>query len=132
MTVTDRLYTLRHLDLFRGLGNAELCLLAEVSRPKVYGPGTVICESGEIVNRLVIALSGHAATASGAEAPKAFDLASVLYGKPVAERIAVGPNGSFECLVLSKGHFFTLINECPGILLNVLRPRGEESRMEAC
>ena len=55
-----------------------------------------------------------------------FDVVSLLYGQPIAQSLRVSKTAPLECLCLSKGHFFTLINECPGVLLNLLKPESRD------
>lgn len=125
MTMTERLYTLRRLPIFAGLGEAELLLLAEVTRLKTFAAGATIYSEGDTAAKLYVVFSGTATFEDGSVVPDAFDIASLLYGKPVGRRIQVSKDSPLLCMSITKGQFFTLMNECPVILLNVLRPSDE-------
>ena len=127
MTLTERLYTMKQLPLLSGLGETELFLLAEVSRWRTFAPGKVLHDAGENVSRLYLTLSGQAEREDGTPVAGVFDVVSLLYGQPIAQSLRVSKTAPLECLCLSKGHFFTLINECPGVLLNLLKPESWDS-----
>lgn len=121
MTLTEKLYALRRSPVFQGVDENELLLLAEAAQLRSYAPGAVICRAGECPPRLFVPIVGTAQFASGAKTAAVFDLSALLYDQPLAEDIVASATDSVHCLAITKGHFFTLVNECPMVLLNVLR-----------
>ena len=73
---------------------------------------------GEPFHRLLIKLEGSWLLKEG-ELPDLLGIESLLAGAEGPGEILAGPEGA-RCLTLTRGHFFTLINECPTLLLSLL------------
>ncbi len=120
MMITDRLATLQASPVFNELEESELLLIAEVSRLRVYAPGAVICRPEDVTIRFYLPFEGNTEFADGRSTPAVFDLPSLVFDQPLSQTIRAGRHGA-SCLTIEKGHFFTLMAECPTILVNIMR-----------
>jgi signal-transduction protein with cAMP-binding, CBS, and nucleotidyltransferase domain len=126
MNMIDRLFALRGSQPFAELRDAELVLIASAARPKTYQPGEIIGLAGRPLRHLYVVVHGGAVTAAGVELPKAFGAVSLLFGAPLEEPVRAGPEGA-TCLLVRRAHFHTILNECPGFVVGLLRgDRGGE------
>ncbi len=121
MTITEKMYALRRSPMFQGVDENELLLLAEVTQQRTYTPGTVVCRRGECPTRLFVPIAGRARYTESAAAAEVFDLPALLFDQPLEEDVVADDSEPLVCLTISKGYFFTLVNECPVVLLNMLR-----------
>jgi CRP-like cAMP-binding protein len=124
MVLSERILALRRLRAFRDSGDRELILLAEVARPRFFPPGSLLCEKGK-TGRYLILIVGGAAEVDGRQlSSEHLCLASVLFGSPIPETVKAGADGA-QCLLLEQSYVFTLIAECPRVLLNSVGPESE-------
>lgn len=124
MNMIEKLFALRASPPFAELRESELVLIAAAARPRSYEPGEVIGLAGRPLRHLFVVVAGSARTASGAELPKAFGAVSLLFGAPLEEPVRAGPDG-VTCLLVRRAHFHTILNECPGFVVGLLR--GEKA-----
>ena len=126
MTLIDRLFALRNTPPFDQLRESELVLIAAAVRPKKFEPGEIIGDAGRPLRHLYVNIEGSAAVGSGEEAPRVFGAVSLLFGTPLEQTIRAGAAGATYLLV-RRAHFHTILNECPGLIVGLLRdgqPRG--------
>ncbi|HYE51814.1 MAG TPA: cyclic nucleotide-binding domain-containing protein [Azospirillaceae bacterium] len=124
MTTADRLFTLRGTVPFDRLRSSELTVISEVVRERVWQPGDIICAAGEPVANLYITSDGGARFAGGEPLQPVFGAVSLLFDRPAPEPILADvPSGS-RTLMIPKRHFFTIINECPGLLVGFFETAG--------
>lgn len=120
MNMIDRLFTLRSSPPFDQLRDAELVLIAAAVRTKAYEAGEVIGVPGRALRHLYVRVSGSATTGNGDELPDVFGAVSLLFGSPLEETIRAGSDGA-TYLLIRRAHFHTILNECPGLIVGLLR-----------
>jgi signal-transduction protein with cAMP-binding, CBS, and nucleotidyltransferase domain len=120
MTIPDRVFGLKSIPLFRGLRDSEIVLIAEASSVRYYKPGEVVCSSEKPLQRLHIIINGSVHGAGGIKVPPVFSVSALLFGLPVIETLRASETEGATCLLLSKGNFYTTINECPVLIANLL------------
>lgn len=121
MNQVEKIFALKRHPLFSSLEDAELILIADVAVSRQFAPGSTIAEPGALLNRIYVVTGG---TISGA-GDDSVDLPlvgveSLVLEKPVAQTLVAHPEDGAQCLVIGKGHFFTILNECPEILIHYL------------
>ena len=128
MTVTERLFALQEsppLDLVR---DTELPHIALATRARTFAPGEVIAAEGWPLRHLVITIEG-AAEMDGVTVPRVFGEESLLFGNELSKPLRATAAGA-TCLLITRAHFFTIINECPAVLIGFLA-RHDTDRREA-
>ena len=118
MSPVEIVFALQSQDPFSSLNDAELEILAEAWVERRFAAGALVLGTGEPFHRLLIRLEGQW-VCDGKELPNVLGVQSLLAGEEGPGEIRAGSDG-VRCLTLSRGHFFTLINECPAILLSLL------------
>ncbi|HYC02384.1 MAG TPA: cyclic nucleotide-binding domain-containing protein [Azospirillaceae bacterium] len=125
MTTADRLFTLRGTVPFDRLRASELTVISEVVRERVWQPGDVICPAGEPVANLYITSDGGARFAGGDVLEPVFGAVSLLFDRPTPEPVIADQASGSRTLIIPKRHFFTIINECPGLLVGFFETAGD-------
>lgn len=123
--LTDRIFHMKSFPLFSGMGDGELAAIAAVMRERKYVPGETVCPGGTVPQKLMLATAGtlefgDGGAAGGGLRPVIFGLTGLLFEQPPAACVVAGREQGFECLQISKSSFFTIIHECPGVLMNFL------------
>ncbi len=130
MTVTERLFALQEsppLDMVR---DTELPRIALATRARIFVPGEVIAAAGWPLRHLVITIAG-AAEMGGVILPRVFGEESLLFGNDLSTPLRATDAGA-TCLLITRAHFFTIINECPAVLIGFLgRHDGTQSDVPA-
>ena len=129
MNMIEKLFALRGSPPFAQLRDSELVLIAAAARPRTYEPGELIGLPGRPLRHLFVVVEASAVTAAGTELPKAFGAVSLLFGSPLEVPVRAGPAG-VTCLLVRRAHFHTILNECPGFVVGLLRgdKDGEPAR----
>ena len=121
MNQVEKIFALKRHPLFSPLEDAELILIADVAVSRQFAPGTTVAEPGALLNRIYIVTGG--AIVDSRDASLTLPLVgveSLVLEKPVAQTLIAHPDDGAACLVIGKGHFFTILNECPEILIHYL------------
>ncbi|MEX2570084.1 MAG: hypothetical protein WD737_02195 [Gemmatimonadota bacterium] len=127
MNMIDRLFALRTTPPFDQLHEGELVLIAAALRMRRYAPDEVLAVAGRSLRNMYLTADGVVTTASGAQLPRVFGAASLLFGTSVDETLRAGPEGC-TCLLVRRAHFHTIVNECPGLVVGLLRGSRELER----
>ena len=120
MNRADKLFALRHLTPFDALRREELVLIAEVARERSFGAGEAVSVAGTPVARLYTVIQGRILSSDDTLIPAVFGSLSLLYNYPLAHDLYAAPEEETTCLLIGKGHFFTLINECPAFTAGLI------------
>lgn len=130
MNRIEKFFGLKRHPLFASLENEELILIAEIAISRRFAPGSVVAESDSLPRRLYVITSGHVYEEDGEEETSLplIGVESLLLDKPLGRRLLADSEEGAECLVIGKGHFFTIINECPEILARYLESNTRPSR----
>ena len=116
MNRVQRYFALRTVVPFNRLSREELMTIAEACRHRRYEPGEIVHPGDEAARRVSVLVNG---TLSGSE-DQINGALGVLLRTPFAAPILAGAGGA-TCLVLSRSRFFTIVYECPEILVWLLR-----------
>lgn len=103
---------------FDCLTPAELAIVGRILTPVSFEPGAVIQLAGKPLNRVLIRTHGSWLS-DQTELPEVVGISAVMGTVKDAPEIVAGPLG-VTCLAMQKGHFFTIINECPQALVRLL------------
>ena len=79
------------------------------------------------MSRLYAVVQGRLLAANTRPVPAVFGMVSLLYNYPLAYDLRVAPEAEATCLLIGKGHFFTIVNECPEFSAGLIKL----ARMEA-
>lgn len=120
MKVTDKFFALRHVSPFDTLWREELVLIAEVAKERGFAPGELVAVAGAPAARLYVVIRGRLLRADATPAPIVFGALSLLYNYPLAQNLYAAPEGEMLCLLIGKGHFFTMVNECPAFTAGLI------------
>ncbi|MBT5903190.1 MAG: hypothetical protein HOH58_13880 [Opitutaceae bacterium] len=118
MSPVEILFALQRIPPFESVTDGELEIAAKVLVVRKFAPGALVLGSGEPFRRLLIKLDGSWLV-DKAELPGVLGVESLLSGVEGPGEIVAGPTGA-RCLMMTRGHFFTFINECPSLLLSLL------------
>lgn len=116
----EKLFALKVLRCFGQLSDSELAIVADIAVERVYKPGESLCRSDTVLESLYVVVEGAVRDEQGAALPEMIGPASLLFGIPTAGALNACHEEGAVCLVVSKAHFFTLIHECPALLLGLL------------
>lgn len=120
MTLVQKLMALKSVSLFGELDDADLALIAGVATERAFEPGERFCAAGRCLQRLTIVLEGCIETDEGQCMPPILGAASLLFDAPVAHPLRASAKAGARCLVVAKAHFFTIIYQCPAVLLGLM------------
>ncbi len=127
MTLMQRYFALRRHAPFSGLPDRDRMLVAEVAEARPFEAGRRLIEAGRPLRRLYLVIDGELRFDRGGLCPALLGVGSLLFDHELDEGIVAGENGA-TCITLEKGHFYTLIYQCPALLLGLLErvPSGQE------
>lgn len=116
MQIVDRILSLRKLSTFRHTSDRELILLAEMMEARHFSPGQIVLEAGKIGQQLYVVIEGKVQVGEFSSPEELLGLESIILGVPHRHTWTAGSDG-VECLTLDRAYVFTLVHECPSILL---------------
>jgi hypothetical protein len=116
------MFALRALPGFDQLRAEELLAVAAGMTERRYRPGQVVAPAGTSLWHLLVVVEGRIVPQGGAEAlPPIIGADLLLTNRAVATTLVADPRDGAVCLRLGKGHFFTVVNECPALLVEMIR-----------
>ncbi len=118
MTTVEIIAILGATAPFDRLTAAERERVAGVMRQMHYLPNSLIQPAGEPLGRLLLRVDGEW-LADGRRMPPILGVEALVNSTAFAADLMAGPS-DVNCLALSKGHFFTVMNQCPAVLLALL------------
>ena len=119
----EKVFLLKSVKPFDKLDERTLFNLASVMTLTYYEANKLVMDSQTVFNEVVIVVDGVCRTESGNQIFLA-GIHSVLEDSVIGECIYTG-NDDAKCLRIGKGHFLTMIYECPFILVDLIRLRHE-------
>jgi len=119
MRLIERLFVLKQISPFDLLDYSQLAAVAEVVRARRYRPGEILVSEGRIMQRLFVLVRGQAEQA-GTLLPPLFDIRSILLEEPVALPILADAEKGATCFLLTKAHFYRVMNEFPEFTVGLL------------
>ena len=122
MTLTERLFVLRVVPGFDQLREEELLAVAANMTERRYRPGETVAAAGASLWHLVVVIEGGISAPQPADdLPPVIGADLLLANRPVPVTLAADARVGALCLRMSKGHFFTVVNECPALLVEMIR-----------
>jgi hypothetical protein len=115
MTLSEKIFALHAVFPFSQLRTEELLIVATAFSPRSFPAGTTICPAGETLNKLYVQTRGSLVDDKGRVMQSVVGTTCLLTGQPTPFPIIAGSQG-YQGLLLQRGKFFTLINECPVLL----------------
>lgn len=119
MTVVEKVLALRSVPVFTGLRMGDVVAIARVAEHRRLAAGEQAYSADCILRELVVVVRG-ALLAEDAPAGSVIGVASLLKDQPLGTGILAGTDGA-DCLLVNKGHFFTVIHQCPEIVCGLIR-----------
>ena len=120
LTITEKLFALKVIEPFSTLTTDILMNLCSVSPLLTYEANQTIIESDSISDGIFVLVKGAFVTTKDANY-KIIGANSVLYNEKYDESIVACPTQGAVCFRITKGHFLTLIYECPFFLTELLQ-----------
>ncbi len=130
-TLVERFFALRDVPPFDRLYDSELLLIAGAAVERTYTPGHVIVSNNKLLKALFITVSGWLEDETGRRLPQVFSPEFLLLGIPAENDIKASAEQGAVCLLISKGHFFTMLYECPALALGFSELPGVDAAYEA-
>jgi signal-transduction protein with cAMP-binding, CBS, and nucleotidyltransferase domain len=121
MNITEKIFALNQIETFSSLQYSELILIAEVTSEYHYQPEKVIVPSGTILQKLYIVVDGKVITQEHQQSIPIFGVNSLILEEAIPYDLIADKALGATVLSISKGHFFTIINECPNVVINFLK-----------
>jgi len=118
MTLVEKIFILKSISPFNRLEYSELILTSNIIKIKKYNKGDIILAKDVYVYSLYIVANGEVVSVSGNNINKIFGIKEILEDKTFKEDIVA--NTPVKIMTISKAHFFTLIYECPNLLLELI------------
>lgn len=118
MNTIDRLFTLKPFPGFRALSDAEMLILCQVVQETRLEPGKMVASSGMPLSRLIVVERGGIVSEDGTPLPSMIGAPSLLFDWRLSSGLYASPDSEARCLTLHRGHFYTLIHECPAFLID--------------
>jgi signal-transduction protein with cAMP-binding, CBS, and nucleotidyltransferase domain len=120
MTITEKIFALKRTKPFDRLRDSEITLIAEIARERQYAHGETIISLEKPLQSLYVVVHGSIHRSNGDEMPSVFGIESLLLDMPITDTLEASHEGGATCLLIAKGHFFTIINECPALAFGFL------------
>lgn len=116
MSDVDRLFKLHMTPPFDRLRREELSVIAGVSREIRWQPGQIIAGPDQPLRHLLIIRQG-AVTLVGRPLPPIIGAGALLFEQPLPGPLVADLTQGAAGLTINRGNFFTIVNECPGLLV---------------
>lgn len=120
MTLAERIFLLRGAKAFAHMYDSEVGSIAGACRVRRYEPGEVLARPGRPLKHLYLVAEGRVLDERAGPMPSVFGATSLLTGQSLDTTLTVDPELGATCLLLGRAHFFTLVNEYPPFLVNLL------------
>lgn len=118
MSPKHNFFSLKRSPPFDRLNDPELILLANLALERHYEPGSLVYRGGRSLSYLYITIQGNLCvhTSPHTQLPRVFGQESLLFNRAIAHDLHADTEGA-TCLLFRKENFFTMVYECPSILL---------------
>lgn len=120
LSIAEKALALQAVAPFDALVPAELLIVAAAAEPVAFAPGRVLCHSGATLSRLYVRLAGDVVDPAGTAMQPVIGTTLLLTGITAPFSMLAGPDG-YRALSISRGKFFTLVNQCPALLIGFFR-----------
>lgn len=124
MTLSEKIFALHALPPLSELGEEELAVIAEIARERHYAPGATVFAAGAVPPRLLFVCAGAVVNARGAGQGCMPGAVPLLLERPLDQAWVAGPGEGALCLQVARSHLFTLVQQCPALVVGLL---GEQT-----
>jgi hypothetical protein len=120
MRLTEKIFALHAVPPFSELKPEELLIIAAAATCREFAAGHLLCPQGGTLNRLYVRVAG--ALTDGAEGvlQPVVGTTLLLTGIAAPFPLIAGAEG-YRALSIPRGKFFTIVNECPALLVGFFR-----------
>lgn len=122
MTLAEKIFALDAVFPFSELKPEELLIIATAAGHRAFPPGRVVCPQGGTLNRLYVRVAGDLTDDRGGIMQSVVGTTLLLTGISAPFPILAGPAG-YRALSIPRGRFFTIVNECPALLVGFFHMR---------
>jgi signal-transduction protein with cAMP-binding, CBS, and nucleotidyltransferase domain len=117
MTLSEKIFALKAVSPFHLLRDSELALIAQEARVRRYAGSEVIADADKPLRKVHVVIEGSVRHAGDGGVPvPVFGVKALLFNAGADEAISASDEGA-TCLQIRRGNFFTIANECPGLLV---------------
>jgi signal-transduction protein with cAMP-binding, CBS, and nucleotidyltransferase domain len=124
MTLSEKMFALKSVAPFDTLRDGELALIAQEARVREFGPNEVVCGAEKPIRSLHVAVAGQVLRQGDSAVIPIAGVTALLFNQETNEMLIAGPEGA-TCLLIRRGNFFTIANECPNLLVGLLGPANQ-------
>ncbi|MEW6235849.1 MAG: cyclic nucleotide-binding domain-containing protein [Candidatus Omnitrophota bacterium] len=125
MNLAQKIFALKKIPPFTELRDAELGLVVKVVRERRFSPGRIVANAGSSLSSLYVVLEGFFELEDGRVLLPIIGMSSLLFDYSLTQNLLSGKSGAL-CLTINKGHFYTLIHECPSFAAGLMKLLHEE------
>lgn len=129
MTISERMFQLRSIAPFDRLSETELAIIAESAVERIYEAGKRIASMDKPAQALIITLQGNLANSEGKRLPDVMSPEALLTGTPFPCDVFASHKEGAVCLLINKGHFFTILYECPALASGFIDMSSSENSL---
>lgn len=122
MSLVRRLLALRSCPPFDRLSEAEAVSVADAAIERHFAPGEVVAPAQRPLNHLHVITDGSLLV-GGDERTRVVGAVALLNGQLLPTPLVAGPSGA-AVILLARPHVFTLITECPWLLVDLISDGG--------
>jgi signal-transduction protein with cAMP-binding, CBS, and nucleotidyltransferase domain len=119
MTLAEKIFALKSVRPFDVLRDSEIALIAQEARVRQFKPQETVSGAEKPIRRLHVVTAGEVTAASGGNGLPVFGVKPLLFNQGANEELAAGVDGA-TCLTIKRGNFFTIANECPGLIVGFI------------
>jgi len=116
MTIAEKIFALKSIRPFDVLRDAEIALIAQEARIRKFEPAELVSGPDKPIRRLHVVTEGEISPVAGGAGLPLFGVKPLLFNQGAGEMLRAGASGA-TCLTIKRGNFFTIANECPGLIV---------------
>lgn len=120
MKLAEKIFALHAVPPFSALKPEELLIIATAATYREFPARHVLCPQGGTLHRLYVRVAGDLTDGADGVMQHVVGTTLLLTGIAAPFPIVAGPEG-YCALSLPRGKFFTVVNECPALLVGFFR-----------
>lgn len=118
MNLAKKIFVLKNETVFSSLSSSELILAANIAKVRKYPKGSTIIQRNTPVQNIFI-LNNKSVQYKEKTISKCFGAEEMLNDVVLNEDVIA--KDETEAIIISKGHFYTLVYECPYFMIDLLK-----------
>lgn len=120
MTISERMFQLQSIIPFNRLNETELAIIAEAAVERRYEAGKLIASRNKPARALIVTFKGSLTDNEGKKLANILSPEALLTGTPLPYDVFASKSEGAACLLINKGHFFTILYECPALAMGFI------------